>query len=536
MTNGDQNDFTLSLNTKTQLYHGGHAELLRVHGDGDKFAVRPKPSILHAVSSNAVSAGRAQGSPNLRHARERFQLMLEEIIRSHHRPHACSPTPPNNSQSTARDAFIAALQSSCMSHARLDSFKSVPAIRNQLMAEFIHLHYAREGEDFFPSKMTLILSPETSSLTAATNALYLAQLATSASDQKLLRNAAVSYRCAVQSLQRDLSKPNACYDDNVFGTIHVLSLCEAFKGIAIHDTNQDQHSNGMALLFQARGPKSLHNVYMMIQLQQHHHGVLLKGLLSRRRPLTATGKWLEVDKNCYLRLTSLTTLVMRVPGALEDATELLTQGSKASLKDIMDTLTALRSLETRLQAWMTAWYGHIKVLPYWTVPSTTLPWLPASSTFASALQFSTPLVAKAHVLYWMPLLTLREMTLEVVELHPFPLFSATANSQSKALHNQIRECADSLCMTAMFLTNPANGIDGCMEACGPLVLASTWYEKIRDGEKFTWCQEMLDSIEIRGLRVPRFRCSVKQRNAKLVDPGTRGLSTSSPGFQLPNFT
>jgi hypothetical protein len=408
-----------------------------------------------------------------------------------------------------RDAFIAALQSACVANARPESFKSAPSIRNQLQAEFMQLHYAKEGEDFFPSKMILIHTRETASSVAATNALYLAQLATSTHDDRLLRNAARSYRGALQLLRRDLSNPEACYDDHVFGTIHVLSLCEAFKGIAIDDASQDQHTRGAAMLFHTRGPSSLQSVYMMIQLQQHHHRVLLEGLLSRRRPLIGKGDWLDVDKNCYLRLTSLTTLALSVPGALEDTDELLAQGSNANLDKIMNMLSSLKAVEARLQNWMTAWLTEIKTLPYWKVPYSAFPWLPHCSAFTSALQFMTPLAAKAHVLFWMPLLCLREAIKQVAELHAYPLLATTMAQQSENLNESIAECAEGLCMTAMFLINPISGFDGCMEACGPLLAASRWFLKAKDHERLNWCYQMFEHIESQGIRIPHRRTSME---------------------------
>ena len=438
---------------------------------------------------------------------KRFELMLAEVGEER-QSRDVSRTGEGSNKAMDREAFIAALQTVCVSRCRPESFKSVAAVQAQLQAEFIHLHYATTGEDFFPSKMTLTLTPDTASFAAATNALYLTQLATSTNDQRLLQNATRTYQGALQSLRRDLSKPNSCFEDNVFGTIHVLSLCEAFKGIAVDDRGLDQHTKGAATLFQARGAKSLQNVYMMIQLQQHHHRILLDGLLSRKRPLIGRGRWLDVDKNCHLKLTSLTTLALRVPGALEDADQLLAQGSNAGVGEIMNMLSNLKTLEAKLQKWMTTWYAQIKVSPYWKVPATTLPWVPQSNTFASSLQFATPLAAKAHVLFWMPLLCLRETVKQVAELHPFPLLASTAPVQEKKLNDEINEIAENLCMTAMYLTNPLNGVDGCMEACGPILLASKWFERTNDYEKLIWCNQMFDHIETRGIRAPGLRATI----------------------------
>jgi hypothetical protein len=453
-------------------------------------------------------AGYESDEAKLQLDQERFKFMIQELTKywETRKPGRLEARHRNHMN---RDAFVAALQSAGVTNARPESFKSVPTIRSQLQAEFMHLHYAKEGEDFFPSKMILIHTPDTASSVAATNALYLAQLATSAHDDRLLRNAARAHRGALQLLRRDLSKPNACYDDHVFGTIHILSLCEAFNGIAIDYAGQNKHTREAAMLFHARGPSSLRSMYMMIQLQQHHHRVLLEGLLSRRRPLIGKGDWLDIDKNCYLRLTSLTTLALSVPGALEDSDELLARASNANLNEIMDMLSNLKSIETRLQNWMTAWLTTMKPSPYWKVPCCAYPWLPHSNVFASAQQFPTPLAAKAHVLFWMPLLCLREAIKQVAEMHPYPLLATAMPQQSENLHGSIAECAEGLCMTAMFLINPVNGIDGCMEACGPLLVASRWFQRVRDHEKLHWCCQMFERIESQGIRVPQVRSSVK---------------------------
>ena len=172
----------------------------------------------------------------------------------------------------------------------------------------------------------------------------------------------------------------------------------------------------------------------------------------------------------------------------------------------MDMLSVLKSLERALQSWVTKWYADFNVLPYCGVPTSRLPWLshivgPGAKAFTSALQFPTPVFAKAHVLFWMPLLAVRQAIKQAAEMHPFPLLARTGPAQSQRLHDDIAECADNLCMTVMFLTSPMNGVDGCMEACGPLLLASMWYASIGDYCKLEWCRQMVSNIESRGIRV-----------------------------------
>jgi hypothetical protein len=113
----------------------------------------------------------------------------------------------------------------------------------------------------------------------------------------------------------------------------------------------------------------------------------------------------------------------------------------------------------------------------------------------------------------MPLLCLRKTIKQVAELYVYPLLDTIMPQQSDNLHNGIAECAEGLCITAMFLVNPLNGFDRCLEACGPLLVASRWFQKVKDHEKLNWCYRMFEHIESQGIRVPQVQTSVKLRKA-----------------------
>ena len=403
--------------------------------------------------------------------------------------------------------FITALQDSYTTDHPSD-FHSISAIRLQLRAEFMHLYYPKEGQIFNAVKLSLLDTPDTATFMSATNALYLTQLATSTGDQRLLHNAIRSYQEALRGVRKELSRPKAHMNDIVYATIHVMSLCEAFAAISLDDDSRRQHIKGVELLLQSRGLQNIKNRYIHLQLQQHQELALRDGLLTRRRPLVGQGEWLEVRKKCPIKLTELTTLALRVPGALEDADALCAKGSSVELHEIMDRLSELKQLESNLHAWMTKWYVDFDILPYWRVPATTLAWLRdfigiESAAFPSAFNFPSPVFAKGHVLLWTPLLVLREAIKDVAELHPFPLLATTGPEQARKLHNDIAECADDLCMTAMYLCAPDNGVDLWVEACLPLQLASAWYRRVGEDEKLGWCLQMARSIGDRGVRAPK---------------------------------
>ena len=432
-----------------------------------------------------------------------FEMMewLDEESKAYHRS--------NNLVVKANEhlKFMTALYAPFTTTERPSSFHSVPAFRSQLQAEFISSHYAKEGLDFFPSKLNLLDTPERHSFSAAANALYLTQMANTTGDQRIFQNAMKSYEGAVHVLRKDLSRPKSCYDDHLFATIHVMSLCEAFTAVSVDDSSRSQHTKGVAGLLEDRGPSSIQTAYMKLQLQQHQEQALWEGLMSRKRPTVGKGVWLGITKQCPVNLTELTTLALHVPGALEDADLLCSRGASAPLEEIMEMLAGFKELEWRLQSWMTQWYTDFKVLPHWKVPLTTLPWLKPfigeeTAAFPSALEFPAPVFAKADAMLWMLLLVLRQATKDVAALHPFPLLASTESAQAVKLHDEIMECADNLCMTAKFFCKPESGIEGYMYACAVVQLASMWYDKIGDADKLAWCGHMVHSIEEKGIKAP----------------------------------
>ena len=422
-----------------------------------------------------------------------------------------------------RAKFFRTLNNVCATANGPSSLRSVPAMRSQLQAEFVHNHYVNHGPDFAPSKLTLLETLETPGFSAATDALYLTQLGTSTGDQQLLRNGVRAYQRALQLLRVDLSIQKACHSDSVFATINTMSLCESFSSISLDDSGRKQHMTGAAALMKSRGPGSLKTEFLQIQLQQHQQQTLVEALMSRRRPVTGCADWLRVPKPCPIRLTELTTLSLRAVGVLEDVNAVLARGLELELDEILESLNDLQAMERDLQRWMNDWYSGFAVSPYWTISVDQLPWMQNISTsddllFDHSLQFPNIVFAKAHAAFWMPLLALRQTMKEVAELHPFPILAATAPSQRNMLIGGIQECADSLCMTTMFLCNPENGADGCILECGSMHLESDWYTKHGDATKLAWCRDMFLMISARGIRTPRIAESQGASRKSSTDP------------------
>ncbi|KAK3714825.1 hypothetical protein LTR37_007560 [Vermiconidia calcicola] len=454
------------------------------------------------VTSQRPQIGRLQRTED----RKCFERMLQDVFKEWDARKQAVVRQRHKIDSDRRK-FMAAFNDQYTTNTDPNFLKSVPAMRTQLQAEFIHVHYARDGQDFFPSKIILLDTPDTASFVAATNALYLTQLATSNNDRALMNNALRTYQGALYLLRRDLSKPKACEDDRLFATIHIMSLCEAFKGISLDGSGAKQHKKGVALLFRHRGSTSVRSIYTKVQLQHYQRQALVEGLVCRKRQPAASGSWLGVSKSCHIRLTDLTSVALHVPGALEDSDRLCAVGSLAPVDEIMDMLSRLQTLERELQNWMTSWYRDFSVQPYTKVSIEAFSWLgkrnrPEEAPFPHALDFPNPVFAKAHVIFWMPLLALRQAIKTVAELNPFPLLAQTSTAQARRLNEGSRECADNLCMTAMFFCRPSNGIDGLMEACDALQLAAKFYEKGGNADKLAWCYQMFRNIEARGVRAP----------------------------------
>lgn len=183
-------------------------------------------------------------------------------------------------------------------------------------------------------------------------------------------------------------------------------------------------------------------------------------------------------------------------------------------------LGKLQTFGQELQDWMTNWNRQFPVQPYTRVSIETFSWLgkpsgPQEAAFPHALDLPTPVFAKAQVILWMPLLALRQATKTVAELHPFPLPTQTSTEQARRLHEGIRECAENLCMAAMFLLRHSNEINGLMKGCDALQLAARYYEKDGNADKLACCHQMFQDKEARGVRAPTI---AQHRSVQLKPP------------------
>ncbi|KAF2163436.1 hypothetical protein M409DRAFT_57344 [Zasmidium cellare ATCC 36951] len=419
-----------------------------------------------------------------------------------------SANEPQNQEKTTRS-------NSTVPKPRISIFHSPSANKLQLKATFHSIFYPKQLLTSFVPILFLLLNVQPSSdVQLAEHALHLAQLGTTSKDERAVREALRVYQATVIQLRRRLSQPNAVLNDQVFAVVHLLRICETYSAISHDESGRRRHHEGIGQLLVAKGPKPFNHVKSLplrISLEIYQQSQLWELLAARRKGHTSTPEWTDLtrDDKCKWRLPQLTSFVLQLPEILQRADDLITGKEDAAEGDVLDSLSEIKGFEGGLRRWMSRWYVENPGVPYRKVKMETCPWMKpltdrkAPPVFASAYEFAGTATAKAHQLFWMALLASSEATKDLADLLPDPLPPhSTYEEQESRLLDEINESADNLCMTAVYMSQPDNGVDSWIDACHCLQFASLWYEKSGLSDKRVWCKNMIEAIESRGIRAP----------------------------------
>ncbi|KAK4501130.1 hypothetical protein PRZ48_006936 [Zasmidium cellare] len=360
---------------------------------------------------------------------------------------------------------------------------SVTANKSQLKGTFHSIFYPKQLLTAFVPILFLLLNVQsTSEVQLAEHALHLAQLGTTSKDDRAIREALRVYHATVMQLRRRLSKPDAVLNDQVFAVVHLLRICETYKAISHDETGRRRHHEGIGQLLVAKGSKShMKSFPLRISLEMYQQSQLWEMLATRQGSRTSTPEWAELnrDDKCKWKLPQLTGFILRLPGLLQRAEELIAREEDVPEGDVLNVLNALKGFETGLRQWMNRFYVEHPEVPYWKVKMEMCPWMKpstdetTSTVFASAFDFAGTATAKAHQLFWMALSASSEASKDLADLllDPLPPHK-TFEEQDRRLLEETNEAADNLCMTAVYMSQPDNGVDSWIDACHSLQFAA----------------------------------------------------------------
>lgn len=332
----------------------------------------------------------------------------------------------------------------------------------------------------------------------------------SSGNQDFLQEACRTYPQALQSLRRNLNMASEAPEPFYFLTIiHVLQLCEMFECIATQHNDWRKHMTGL---------KTLMGV---VPSEEHRRSAEQAGWILSRHIRVPFGLWnglmnldgeatdqslskeavedLQLDSDCL-------HIYGRIPEILQHGEAVRRQGFKAKPDVVANVLEELVNGEAVLHRAFGHMYHHESMQIYRTAAIERFEGAIIMSTidrsvFPHAHSFSDVFTGLQHVYYWMCLLALRTMHLDIREAvgkKAFP-FEYDFCGQGVETQTQIAsDCADKLCMSLAYMSLPTQGFIGLMCSAAPVEMAAKWYRRQLDDQKLQWCQAAADALKARG--------------------------------------
>lgn len=335
-------------------------------------------------------------------------------------------------------------------------------------------------------------------MVAAVDTLSLVQLGTSHSDPGLIHEAQARYNAAVSSVNAELARPEAMYDDGVLGAVYLLGFCEMYQPLSALSAQAEPwrtHHRGLRDMLLARGPSGEYSRFAQLLVYNFRHVAAIVGCTDRKRVKFAGNAWKRCSALTDGLMSALSEHIINVPGVLETADIAMNRPFKIP-GELFTVLMRLATLERDTHTWLLHWYSSFATQPYWQVSMESFRHfrrhcIDVPKVFSKALQFPSFSHASAQITHWIGLLQLKHTMMEINELFPRGILPKSTTT----LVAEANEIADKLCQSVAWLTQPRHGFCGVLRAVGPLHYAAKWYAKHMDLEKIAWCEKVARSIE-----------------------------------------
>lgn len=395
----------------------------------------------------------------------------------------------------------------------IQSFHSPDATRMQLKEEFLKLYFpagiSDHDTDLMYSKFLAreALEAMGASMNAAVDALSLVQLGTAHADERLIREAQTRYQVAVANVNADLARPDAIMDDGLLGATYLLGFCQIYSPLSaspgkepwqkglLHDSWRPHH-NGVRELLLARGPKAQYSKFAQLLLYNFRHVSAIIGYAGRKKVAFAGPEWKRCSAVTDGIMSSLSEQFIAVPGVLEKADRAI-QRPRRELGELFAVMAELAAMERNTQVWLLHWYSSFEGMPYWQESVDHYRHFRrhtkgTPNVFTKTLRFPSFSRASAQVTYWISLLQIKQTMLEINRLFDTQLLPKS----EETLIAEAAECADRLCESVAWLTQPKYGWCGVLRSVGVLHYAGTWFASQMDIPKTAWCQKVGTSLEL----------------------------------------
>ncbi|KAF2160665.1 hypothetical protein M409DRAFT_70211 [Zasmidium cellare ATCC 36951] len=221
----------------------------------------------------------------------------------------------------------------------------------------------------------------------------------------------------------------------------------------------------------------------------------------------ATEQTLSTDAVDDLRLeTDMLHIYGRVPEILQHGESVRQLGRKAKADVVANVLEELVAASAVLHKAFGYMYYCDSISPYRTAPTDCFTgsltrMQTDQSVFPHAHSFEDTFTAMQHVYYWMCLLALQIMHLDIRAAVGKKAYPFEYDFCGLGIDTQTRvadDCADNLCMSLPYMSLPTQGFIGLMCCAAPIELAAKWYARKGNVSKLKWCRGAADALKSRG--------------------------------------
>ena len=377
------------------------------------------------------------------------------------------------------------------------ALQSAAQNRRQLRQRLFDLHFSTEG---VPSPGmytydTVVAGPPRAIMTAAMDTLCLAQLATTYRDRGLMQEARSLYGKTICCLGHRLQLGSNYYLEDVLGAIHYLTRCAEFRDLAPSGKDWTKHVKLLYDLIKSHGWQSLsHSMRQTFfnywKIQAFWYGLSQRAEAPFEKPSADLG---VVD----FANEDLTDLALLVPTMLRRTDRLLKVKKRPTRSAVLETLTELGNLVSALKQWHlkaemagTIGYRVVGIQNYEHFKDFCGP--ENIRTFPIAYNFKEAMQTPDFRTFCLCLLNTDQA---ILDLHKaFPEYCADLQLQLNVTESDAANCANDLCLSVPWNSQPHMNAYACHKNLQPLYYASRYYLRAGRVAQLDWCRHVSHAL------------------------------------------
>ena len=368
-------------------------------------------------------------------------------------------------------------------------FKSAETNKAQVYDHFVARYLPQDAADVIKTVRFLIDgSPLSPALSNALDAISLFVLHRTSNDPRLQQSATSSYAKAVTLTRYELGRPNI--DTRVvIGTAHMLSMCELFQSTSLSEMSAQPHTRWLlAYLETCRTQKDDAHLRLILQDSNIRVVAAWEGLISRKRPCVPRIVPDATDLLPDGSRATLSNLAVLILDIVADSDKLCHQELDPSVPRVLGAIREIVWSEGKLHDWMAGYNKTTSVVQYRPIDPSQLSFPSARGPpclFQRVFDFCDLQTAFNYVTFWMCLLALTQAQIEILMTH-HRIYDPD-HTDFFRLKRLSAEYADSICMSMPYMGQSFHGWCGRLMTIRPLHFLLLHFKKHYDWQKLAWC-------------------------------------------------